>query len=486
MRFGQTSVIIFVSKVFASVIGFCTTIYFARELGAEVLGIYALVLTLVGWLLLISELGIGQATTKRLSEGDEQGAYLAASVVWITGLTVLFSVGIVVFQPVFEGYVGEYSQYTSFPIAAVIVGLLVTMLLFKFCYRVLKGERLVYIVGLLNTLQVGGQSLIQLALVLAGAGLLGLFVGYAVGGVLVGIVGLYFITTRPTLPSKRHFKSLYDYAKFSWLGSLKSRTFNDVDILLLGVFVQSSLVGVYSVAWSIAKFLELFGGAISETMFPEISHTSAAETDNSVSGLIEDSLAYTGLIAIPGLVGGGVLADRLLRIYGPEFVKGAAVLALLILATLLHTYLKQLLNGLNGIDRPDLSFRINAVFIVLNASLNVLLIPQFGIEGAAAASVASVGVSLLLAYRVLKRLVPFRTPRAEISRQVVAALLMGGLILGGLELITAAGLLNHNFALVLLLVMGGAGVYFVTLLGISRRFRETVERNLPARLSLSN
>jgi len=483
MKIGQTSIVFFVSKLGGSALGFIATIYFARELGAEVLGIYALVLTVVRWLILASEVGIGQATTKRISEGQEQGQFLTATIIWVTVLAVVFSLGVVLLRGSVESYIGEFDQYISISVVWFIVIILFTTLFFKIIYRFLKGQRMVHIVGLLNPVQIGSQSLLQIALVLAGYGLRGMLVGYAIGGILVGVIGLYWINIRPALPGGRHFRSLFDYAKFSWLGSLKSRTFNEVDILLLGFFVQPSLVGVYSVAWSIARFLELFGGAISQTMFPEISYTSSQETKEATRGLIEDALAFSGLVAIPGLIGGSVLAERLLRIYGQEFVQGATVFALLILAILLYSYLQQLLNGLNGIDRPDLSFRINAVFILLNAGLNAALIPWFGIEGAAMASVASVTVTLGLAYRVLRQLIKFRTPRREIANQALAAIVMGALILGSLDLIERTGVLQHNFGMVVLLVAAGAGIYFGTLLGISRRFRETVDRNLPTAMS---
>ncbi len=47
MRIGHTSFIIFVSKPLRSVLGFVATLYFARVLGAEVLGFYVLTITVV-------------------------------------------------------------------------------------------------------------------------------------------------------------------------------------------------------------------------------------------------------------------------------------------------------------------------------------------------------------------------------------------------------------------------------------------------------
>ena len=482
MRIGQTSIIVFLSKLLGSVLGFLATIYFARELGAEVLGVYALVITAVGWLILFSEAGIGGAAIKRISEGREQGAFFSATILWVVSISLTLSIVVFLLRSFFEQYVSEFSQYISISVVWFIILLLFATLFNRLLNQILKGQRMVHIVGLLNPVQIGMKSLLQIVLVVAGFGLLGMFAGYVLGGILIGLVALYWVEIRPRVPRKRHFQGLFDYAKYSWLGALKSRTFNEVDILLLGVFVQSSLVGVYSVSWSIAKFIELFGNSISQTMFPEISYTSSQESKNDVRGLIEDALSFSGLVAIPGLIGGAILADRLLRIYGQEFVQGASALALLILATLLYSYVQQLLNALNGIDRPDLAFRINTVFIVLNAGLNVLLIPQFGINGAAVASVTSVAVVFVLAHRILERLIEFDVPVREISRQVAAAVIMGVVVFSGVETIESLGVLQHNFIIVLLTVGMGAGVYFVTLLGISPQFRQTVGRNLPFEL----
>jgi len=479
MKFGQTSVVVFVSKVVGSALGFLATLYFARELGAEVLGVYALVLTVVAWLILVAELGIGSALVKRFSEGDEQGAYLAAAAVWVLLLATTLSVAAVAGRPVIESYIGEFDRYVALSVFWFVVGLIFAKLFYRTTVRVLKGERKVHIAGLLQPVKTGGQSLLQLGLVVLGFGLLGMLVGAILGAIVVGLLGLLWVTVRPARPAKRHFRSLFDYAKFSWLGNLQARAFNEVDILLLGVFVQTSLVGVYSVAWSLAKFLDLFGTAIRSTLFPELSYKSAQESRQAAAGLVEDSLAYTGLIATPGLVGGTLLGDRLLALYGEAFVDGAAVLGFLILAVLLFSYQKQLMGALNGLDRPDLAFRVNAVFVALNAGLNLVLISQYGIEGAAVASVLSTAVSLGLAYYMLSQLISFDMPLAELTRQWTAALTMGAAVLAAREVVETASLVNNNAVIVVLLVGLGAAVYFLTLLAISTEFRATVDRNLP-------
>lgn len=479
MKLGQTSVIVFLSRVIGSGLGFFATLYFARKLGAEVLGVYALVLTVVGWLILLADVGIGNALIKRMSEGEQQGAYLTVATVLTLILAITISLAVILGQSVLEAYVAEFDRYAMVSVAWFIITFIFVKLFYRTTVRILKGEHKVHVAGLLDPVNVGTTSLIQLGLVLLGLGLSGMLIGSILGAVIAGLTGLIWVTTKPTQPSKHHFSSLFDYAKFSWLGNLKSRAFNEVDILLLGVFVPTSVVGVYSVSWSLSKFLDLFGTAIRSSLFPEISHMSTQDSNQATARLVEDSLAYTGLIAVPGFIGGIILGDRLLRLYGQEFVDGVAVLGFLILAILLFSYQKQLMSGLNGLDRPDLAFRVNVVFITLNAVLNAILISQYGIEGAAVASVFSTGVSLGLAYYLLSQLIDFEIPYAQLLQQWAAALVMGGVVFLVRNSIETAGLIKNNAIIVITLVVLGAITYFVILFIISHQFRATINRNLP-------
>jgi len=80
MRLGQTSLIHFLSNLLASALGFLATLYIARLIGSEPLGIYNLVLGLVSWLAIAGKVGISGAISKRVSEGEDQGQYALAGV----------------------------------------------------------------------------------------------------------------------------------------------------------------------------------------------------------------------------------------------------------------------------------------------------------------------------------------------------------------------------------------------------------------------
>lgn len=477
MRIGQTSFVVFVSKFAKAGLGFLATIYFARVLGAEILGYYAIIIALVAWLELGGKIGVSSAVTKRMSEGDDQSAYFTAGLVAVCTLAFVLSLGVVALEDFVDEYVGVEA-------AAFVVFLLVLKLLHSVVKAALNGERQVHIFGVLEPLKTASRVLVQVGLVFAGYGLTGMIVGKGVGLVVAGVLALYFLSVRLERPTLEHVRSLVDYAKYSWLGSLESRSFNDVDIIILGALVSPALVGVYSIAWSIAKFLTVFGSAVKTTLFPEFSFADAQGDRETVSKLVSDSLTYGGLVIIPGLFGGVLLGDRLLLIYGEEFVQGTAVLGVLIVATLVRGYQKQLVNVLNGIDRPDVAFRINAIVIVANVVLNVVLILQLGWLGAAIATALSATVGLALSFYALRQHLRFEVPTREIGRQFGAAVVMAMAVFGVREVVESTVVLEHNTLIVVGLVLVGAGVYFVTLLAVSSRFRATVSANSPVRIPL--
>ncbi|OYR52056.1 transporter [Halorubrum sp. Ea1] len=475
MRLGQTSVIHFASRFSASVLGFVATVFIGRILGSDGLGIYYLVLSMIAWSGIITKMGVPSAITKRVSEEQTQSEYATAGVSLSTVLFVIVAIFVLVFQESVNSYIG-------YPAAEFVVLLLFVNLIQSLVNAVLRGQQLVHLSGIFIPIRTGTRSVVQIAALLAGLGIVGLFVGYMIGYALVSVLGLWIAVRsfdRIALPRPSHFQSIIAYAKFSWIGALRSRAFNWVDVSILGFFVSSSLIGIYTAAWNIAVFLILFGGSLSQTLFPEMSSMSANDDRKAVADLFETALAFAGLILIPGLVGGTLLGEQLLQVYGEEFSQGAVVLSILIVATLIQGYQRQFTNTLNALDRPDLSFRINAVFIVGNVILNLSVIPSFGVVGAAVATTTSVAVSLGVAYATLSSLIEFSIPAGEIIKQWVAAAVMGLVVYSGLWFESTYSLFDVNIVVVFVLVGLGAGVYFAMLFGLSGRFRQTIIDNLP-------
>jgi O-antigen/teichoic acid export membrane protein len=471
MRIGQTSFITFVSKLVSSVVGFAATLYFANILGPGILGNYYLLLSVVSWLSLLGTMGVGNAITKRISEGESPGAYRVAGGVMLLSLMTVIVLGLFVFQDYIE-------QYLSLESIEFVVLLLIVGLFSSYVSAMLQGSHLVHVDSVLRPIRNLSRAGLQIVGVFLGFGLIALVYGYAAGSVVLIGIGLYVLGGPYERPSKRHFSSLIDYAKYAWMGKLEGRTFYQADILLLGVFVSTGVVGVYGIAWSLASFLIVFSTSITSAVFPRMSKLSSEENFEQVAVLAEDSLSYAGLITIPGLVGGVLLDDRILRLYGEGFGRGTEVLGLLIGAVLFYGYKGQFTTLLRGIDQPRDALKVNSVLIGSNIVLNVVLISQFGMIGAAVASISSTFLGALTGYSITQRYIPVNVPARLISKQIVAAVGMGGVVLVLEQGVGRLAYQPPNWVLTGTLILLGACVYFGSLFVISWEFRATVSENV--------
>lgn len=481
LRPGQTSIILFLSEGLASALGFVATIYVARLLGSGALGIYSVATAVVSWLALFGTMGVTSGITKRVSERQESSAYALAGV----SIILVFGVGLAATILLFSGQVNEYIGVSA---AGFVATMVIITLAHNLVISLLNGRKLVHVAGVFSPIKTGTRAGVQIAALSFGLGVVGLFGGYIIG-YLVAVLGAAYVLARNfdeiTIPRARHFRGILSFAKYAWLGGLRSNAFNWVDIALLGFFVSNALIGYYTAAWNIAQFLVIFGAAISQTLFPEMSESAVAEDSEAVSNLLNTAVSYAGLIMIPGLVGGTLIGERLLRVYGSEFTQAGLVLSLLILATLLQSYQKQFTTTLNALDRPDIAFKVNLVFILSNVGLNLVLIVAYGWIGAAVATVLSVGISLVVAYAYIDSILEFTIPVREIVKQWIAAGLMACFLIALMWINGSYLRIESNILFVLTAVSSGAALYFCSLLGLSGQFRTTVRDNLPDRIYLS-
>jgi O-antigen/teichoic acid export membrane protein len=478
MNIGQKSLIVFISRFGSSVIGFVAMVYFARTLGSGVLGLYFLTVALVSWLKVASGMGIRLAITKRISEGKERGAYVMAGFLLILTTFSLVSLGVIVFR-------GHINQYLGEPLYQYVLILLGAEVIYMYVGSIIRGENFVHLDGSLRLVNTVLRVLVQFTLVSLGLGAVGLLLGESAGVLFISLLGLAFLliyfddSIRFDLPEKKHFISIINYAKFSWLNSIRGKTYNLMDTVVLGFFVSNSLIGIYSICWNVSAVLTLFSKSVLSVLFPEMSKLSSQDKEKEVGSHIEDALSYTGLLIIPGFIGAVVVGDSILNIYGGEFQKGHTILIILVGAGLVQSYYLQLINGMDALNRPELSFRVNAVFVISNMSLNFVLVYLYSWIGAAFATLLSTSLALAISYRMLSGILEFSAPHRQITLQIVSGLLMGGAVHVFTVVISLFGFNPQRFVPVLMSVAFGAGVYFAVLFITSREFRNTVFRNLP-------
>ncbi|MDB2244331.1 polysaccharide biosynthesis C-terminal domain-containing protein [Halorubrum ezzemoulense] len=473
MRLGHVSAINFGSQILASLSGFVATLYVAQELGSAALGKYALFIAVVIWMKTFFGSGLHEGVRKRLSERGERRGILGAALAIQVGLLIVVGIVILLFH-------SQVNHYLRFDGADTLIGAFVALIAFAFVRSVLDGEDRVHLSSLLRPLDRVVRTGVQLSVVFLGAfggGVLGITYGYIAGAATASLLGFVWIRIRPAVPSREDFRSLWSYLQYAWLSGIEERSISSMDTVVLGLFVASNLIGYYEVAWNVASILAVFGTSISTTVFPTLSKLESEGKQDQVGEIISQSLAFSGLFVIPGLAGGMVIGDQILGIYGPEFEQASLVLLTLIFARLVYAYESQLISALNAIGRPEIAFRINAIFVASILSLNLILVNQFGWIGAAVGTAVAAMIGLVLAYKSLSEVVDFALPTTELTTQFISAITMAGVV-AWLETSWFTGLRSETFTAILLVAVG-AVVYFLTLATTSSRFRGTVRNNLP-------
>lgn len=471
MRPAKTALVVFGSSQLSTIVGFIATLYIARYFGSATLGMYAVVTALLFWIHVPAS-AVDSALTKRLSEGIDQGAFLSAGFLITTTLAVLVALGMVVSEEAVNAYVGA-------PVARTVAVFVLSWFVAKSVVAALHGQDKVATSSLVWTSSRVVRTGSQIALTfLVGLGLTGLIWGHTISFVAVILAGIAIFDIRPRLPSLKEFRSLLEYARYSWLGGISAQAFNWMDTVLLGLFVSSSLIGIYEVAWTVASTLAIVSTAVKDAVFPSMSRLDAKDRRDEVRDLLNEGLVFAGFLAIPGLLGSLVVGTRVLEIFGPEFSQGGIILLILITARLSNAFSAQFQNTLQAVDRPDLGFRSNAAFIVANLVLNLSLIPIFGWYGAAiATSLSSVLILLLSYYYVNSVLSEVVFPLTEMGKEVVASLVM----VVPVYLLTQA--VSTRAVTTVGIVFVGAAVYTLVIVRLSPRIRSNLLSLLPERYS---
>lgn len=475
IRYRRNVVSTYVTTGVIAVAALVTTPILARELGKEGFGIWVLVGSFALYLELL-EFGFGKAAPKFVAEyfarGDERGlrATIATSFWILAGLgSVAAVVGAVIaalFPQIF-GVSPELSGAAQILILLVLLDLAISIPADTFG-GVLMGLQRFYLVNTTLVTVTILQAVAWTIVLLNGGGLVELGVVTVVlslGGQLAR-----FLLARRYVPRASISPRLVDGAlarRFSglsvWFFVLDmSRVVTiRLDTVVVGLVVGVPAAGVYAVGQRLTLALEQLVEPLTKSFFP---HSSTLSAGQDHEGLRRSLLVGTRLslaIAAPIALALGFLAGPLIDLWlgaGTGFGEAATVVVLLAAAVSIGALTRTGLLMLQGIGDVRMPALIVAAEAALNLVLSVILAREMGLEGVAlgtliAVVVANVGV--LYPYMCHRFEVSIGELSLTLARAHVPALVVAGLIGGGLAALQLAGV-------VVLLAAPAIGVAYVT------------------------
>lgn len=199
------------------------------------------------------------------------------------------------------------------------------------------------------------------------------------------------------------------------------------DTLLLGFFKGDESVGWYSAAYKLVFFVLLLDRIFAETLFPLMARYSQ-ESQEKLKILLKRYAKMIVSLVLPIGVGGTLLASPIMNlVYGSQYEKGVFVFQILIWVVTLSSINSVYGFGLIGCGREKKYTFAITIGTIANILLNLVMIPLFGLVGAAWVKLFSEGIMFALMVLQFEKIVQIQFWK-YIPKPFLAAISMGLLI----------------------------------------------------------
>lgn len=378
----------FFGQMFSLVVSFFIGAWLARYLGPENYGIVSYVIAFVGLFNFIAYLGIHNILLRDLATYPEKRNELLGTSFWL-----LFFGGIIAFiLAVVSSFLFEPSTFVRSLIILYASTFLwsafaVIAIFFQSTVQAKKNVQAGVISGII-------ASILKIILILTGQGIIWLvliFIFEALLGTFVYIY-IYKKSEYKIIEWKFNFKLAKEILSGAWLlaiAAAASYIFMRVDQVMVRNFLGETAVGLYAAAIKLVEIWYFIPGIICSSLFPAIMNAKKIDEKRYKNRLKNLYLLLGGLavvIAIPI----SILAPWIIKfLFGSAYINSVGILKIYAwsgVGFFLNVGFYQYFLAEN---RLKSIFYFYLILMILNIFLNYNLIPRFGLNGAAWATMIS-------------------------------------------------------------------------------------------------
>lgn len=272
-------------------------------------------------------------------------------------------------------------------------------------------------------------------------------VGYLVSTV-AGVVGMALVARRagvvPGGATRSHLRSLLSAVPVTGVGAIVSMALFRIDTVLVGLLLGSAAVGVYAVGYRLLETVLFVSWSISRAFVPHL----AAEVDQPARMRFWGKLASTLVLSVyvPYGMVLAVSGERIVALlFGADYANRNVVLWLA--AAPLLFGVAHLASSVLLARRPDPVVLVAGVSaLAVNLVANGVLIPRWGIAGAACATTVSFFVLAAVNLRGVRRRIGSIFDALSVTLVVVAALVAAVPLLSPLSLLVSLPVAALSYA----------------------------------------
>jgi O-antigen/teichoic acid export membrane protein len=389
-------------------LGFFITIAQTKVITAEEIGVLSILYTLSLTIGNIVLFGVPSAIIRYYKEHAEDDRQKIAFVIisfllplfifLIVSIVLLFTIDSI--SNLYNNiYLSKYIQYLYFFLFATIVG--------KIFRGLFEVEQKPLIANILHDTVFFGLHLLFLCLMLVTDisfhfyFIFFLTLYFARLFLFSGFFSAFFPITKPDfsfLTRRRSLKYL-TYCFFMFFSSMTGTLTASVDKLMLGIYLNIKMVGIYTIISSFPIVIAMIGGAFSRITHPMVALYWQKKEMKNINALYKENTNLQLFLGLYVFIFLSIFAEKVIDIFGQEYQVGAVALIILCLGNLVNlgTGICGGIIFLSKYYRFDLYTR--GALVLLTIVTNMVFIPRLGLNGAAIATALS--LSLYNIFKVL-------------------------------------------------------------------------------------
>ena len=465
----------FAGRLFHAAVAGALLIFLTRILGPESYGVFALAVSIFAFSRLFSELGIARSAARYVAEykDDRPGTatvVVAESRIFAVVAAVAVAFALAVAADRIAGFLDEPALA---PVLVVGSGFVLFYSLHQYNRILLQGYENVTASASLHALEAAFTGVFVVVFVLYEPAATTAVIGYASGYGAVTVAG-YVVVNRVSAPAGRRSPRrsetddnptsrtelrlrILKYNVPLTVTRLSSVVDRQVDVLLVGYFLNPLAVAFYTIGKELSRLVNVPAASLGFALSPSYGADKAAGRLENAASIYGESLEKVLVLYVPACTGIVLVADVAIpTVFGDEYAGAIVVVQILALFIFFEGLAYISSHSLDYLGRARSRAVVKSITSAGNFGLNLLLIPTVGVVGAAVATVITHGVySLATVYFVYTELAfDLRSVGRHLVRVSAITLLMALVVYAIVQALS-------GFAALFFAIGSGIGIWLV-------------------------
>ncbi len=409
-----------------------SSVIVTRTLGAQLYGIYVLAVAILSFCEIIALFGLENTVVRFVSQFKALGdaPRLRGIIFGVAGLVLLLSPAVYTGLFVLSPYLSEtfFSKPVLIPVLKIIAISLPFSCISRLTLAALQGIKLIkYKVYVQQFILPITRIFLFTSTVLLGYGLKGLAYSYLLAEFVGAVFSIYYLFRN--IPEVTCFKPIVvEIRKIIYFtvplffSTFLNRVMERADILIMGYFLPANMLGIYGIAKRFTPFIILPLYAFNNIFAPIISDLYTKKNMSELKIQFKRVTRWIFITSLPIFTLLIFYSQTILSIFGPDFVVGYQAMIILCIGQVINAASGSVGFMLIMTGRPLVDTLNSSFLCIINVLLNFLLIPIYGIVGAAFAGALSNAVVQLLRLAEVWYYLRVHPYRADFLKPILSSL----------------------------------------------------------------